>query len=74
MKTTPWFPGDVKPVRVGVYQRSGHGLHPFSYWDGLHWCRSTTSPKDAEAFGRRHVQSIFQTIKWRGLTEPTEKK
>ena len=73
MKTTPWFPGDVKPVRVGVYQRGG-GVRPFSYWNGLYWCCSAMSPKNAEDMGRRKLQSIFQAIKWRGLTEPTEKK
>lgn len=39
---TPWFPADVKPVRVGYYEIDWYGdgnmrgLSP-DYWDGKQW-------------------------------------
>ena len=76
MKTTPWFPGDVKPVRVGVYHRAGRvrGQYLFSYWNGDYWCCLAVDAGRAAALGRSRISSTFQRIKWRGLTEPTEKK
>lgn len=39
IKLTPWFTGDQKPVRVGVYQRDlyGEDVKAYSYWDGEVW-------------------------------------
>ena len=41
-KLTPWFPGDVKPVRVGYYERDWDGggnaweVTP-DFWNGDSW-------------------------------------
>lgn len=53
MTTTPWFPGTVRPVRPGVYERRGVWVSQFggentaangyAMWDGLRWCRSQPS-------------------------------
>ena len=76
MKTTPWFPGDVKPVRAGVYERP----HPdsqvpvFSYWNGSFWCAYSPSIEHAVRCGLNCIGSLSQDLEWRGLAEPTEKK
>ena len=38
-KTTPWFPGNIKPARRGVYQQMcGHGVAlGYQYWNGAVW-------------------------------------
>ena len=38
-KTTGWYRGDQKPVRVGVYQREYAPADPlwYCYWDGWMW-------------------------------------
>ena len=74
MKTTPWFPGDVKPVRVGVYERRGQSRNRlFSNWNGVAWGILAVCPFTAARLGER-IRSNYQRLKWRGLTEPTEKK
>lgn len=67
MKKTPWFDGSVKPVRVGVYERTfGSGETHFSKWDGKRW----------NQFGnllyasRQMNASGWQNLPWRGLTKP----
>jgi hypothetical protein len=75
-KLTPWFPGDVKPVRKGWYETGTNGvLHhrsrgfltgrPFRYWTGFEWV--TASPDliwcDRSIFG------THPTHQWRGLAE-----
>ncbi len=74
MKLTPWFSGDQKPVRVGVYERKygeadddEAGL--YCYWDGLHW-----HAWEATAYGayihvnlRNPHYSAFQYEPWRGV-------
>jgi hypothetical protein len=71
MKTTPWFDGEIKPVRVGVYQRKwDDGSIGYAKWHGEHWGPSydVTNPlavqqADRSGFG-------FQTLMpWRGLAE-----
>ena len=71
-KLTPWFPGDVKPVRPGVYQRL---LDPdttyqeivFSRFDGVAWF---TGADSCELALCRIAESPFQhSVKWRGLTK-----
>lgn len=62
MKKTPWFPPDVKPVHVGVYETTSLPEdHPHHYvvrtrWDGFHW-----------GIG-------FQYRYWRGLAEKPKGK
>lgn len=69
---TPWYPGDTKPVRVGVYERDWGADHAlvkfgFSYFDGLHWCAGCTTPQYAAREGRVQGHSDHQTLPWRGL-------
>lgn len=70
MKRTTWFDGNVRPVRVGLYERECDGLQPSSArWDGAMWMVLV-----ADRFGTTY-QSIFQPggerkFRWRGLTRP----
>lgn len=66
---TPWFPGDVKPVRVGAYQTDGETGDPecFQHWDGTTWgylafCAEEAAPSDG-------FPSQRQNSKWRGLAK-----
>lgn len=65
---TPWFPADVKPARVGVYERQGsRDTYPFSYWDGKRWLLSGETP---EAAARHHDSASYrQNLPWRGLAK-----
>ncbi len=72
MKLTKWIPGNVKPVRVGVYQReydNGGMLRPiwYCYWNGDFWCLYGETPEDADLC--RSLNSTAQTLRWRGLAE-----
>ena len=61
MKTTPWYPGTVKPVRVGFYEReypSGEVIWQ-CFWNGRIWINPWNPPQHSE----------FQNLQWRGLTE-----
>ena len=67
-KLTPWFPGDVKPVRVGHYERDWDGdgnalkLSP-DFWNGDSW--------EAVYFVGDRERSKYtpQDHPWRGLAE-----
>lgn len=64
---TPWFPGDVKPVRVGLYQREwdlAANLNDPDYWDGKQW--RYNGPGGWRA-GR-------QDRRWRGLASDPAKR
>lgn len=61
---TPWFPGDVKPVRVGVYERALCAT-PWSCWDGVHWMLPGRTPDEAMKHYDR--PSASQEKPWRGL-------
>jgi len=68
MKHTPWFPCDIKPVRVGPYQTrvdDTEGGVSFNYWNGACWLTTTDGP--SEPFSKR--ASMIQEIEWRGLTK-----
>lgn len=71
---TPWFPGDVKPVRKGVYQRRAGFLGVYSYWNGRFWCLGDNSPFGAkDSFAISHA-SQAQSKPWRGLATPPKAK
>jgi len=64
MKRTPWFSGDVKPARRGVYERDFAGW--YSKWDGNSWYVGD-GRKNVAALERHQMPGgCFQ---WRGLTE-----
>ncbi len=71
MKLTPWFTGDQKPVRVGVYQRknSRHEQYVtathYSYWDGAEWCASAHDTLLAKSYCA--YASLSQNLPWRGV-------
>lgn len=71
---TDWFPGHVKPQRIGYYERYirpefeadpkpvGYNVLccEIAYWDGTHWCRSD---------GHEFFTLTLQNEPWRGLTK-----
>jgi hypothetical protein len=67
-KLTPWFPGNVKPVRSGYYERdwtgdgNTAGFDP-DYWDGDIWRLSK--------FGIAWRQRA-KALPWRGLAKAPE--
>lgn len=74
VKCTQWYPGDVEPVRKGVYQRNlfyqreCQYLITYSYWNGEFWgSYSHQSPR--AAFGFRRVRSGYQNLGWRGVAK-----
>lgn len=66
---TDWLPGDVKPVRRGVYERQCRNRpHLFCKFDGVKWYAGQNTPQEAE---RARLPSIFgDSLPWRGLTQP----
>jgi hypothetical protein len=71
MKKTPWFPGHVKPARVGVYERNGPaGTH--SYWTGKFWMLGAWGADAAADWDEwplnAPLSSGWQDLPWRGLT------
>lgn len=67
MKLTPWYPGTVKPVRKGVYQRQYSFGNPYCYWTGRRWCMCEPNPERAAC--STEIISGFDRLPWRGLTE-----
>jgi hypothetical protein len=72
MKLTDWFPPEVKPVRVGVYERKFGSSENCGLckWNGKAWFWRCKTPFDAST---ESVKSGFQELPWRGLTENPEK-
>lgn len=67
---TPWFPGDVKPVRPGVYAtRDPFGEWDgctYKFWSGRLWGYASLTVYDA--YGSKHLgPSSLQDNEWRGL-------
>lgn len=62
---TPWFDGDVKPVRVGVYQRKVDSGFYYCHWDGSIWCfGGGPEPHYAWTYDS---PAFNQSLPWRGL-------
>jgi hypothetical protein len=60
---TDWFPGDVKPVHVGYYERAYSYSHTAgfvsrNFWDGCAW-----------RYVQGGVYAIRQDRPWRGFKE-----
>ena len=66
-KYTPWFPGDVMPVRPGVYEVNALPGPWYRRWDGRHWFAGGRTPKDAASSKYETVPNVNP---WRGLAEP----
>ena len=67
-KLTPWFPANVKPVRVGYYERdwdgagNAWGIEP-DYWNGKAWEAVYLNGTREEA------EFTEQSAPWRGLAK-----
>lgn len=71
MKLTDWFPGDIKPIRVGIYERRYSESINFSKWNGEYWSFGYYSVDLANERG--HYLSQYQNLPWRGLAEDPNK-
>ena len=70
-KVTPWFGGDVKPVRAGVYERKIPDSGT-AYWnfDGRHWnYGGDSTPTNVGSIGL----AFNQNMPWRGLAADPQK-
>lgn len=58
MKKTAWFPGNVKPVHVGLYEQKHYSVDCIEmyYWDGTSWYLKNLP-----------VECNDQNRPWRGL-------
>lgn len=67
-KLTPWFPGYLKPVHVGVYERNyGEKLNPdlvYSKWDGHQWM---AYGDDVDFADKQTCPTLHQCEEWRGI-------
>ena len=72
-KHTPWFPGSVKPARVGVYQRilDDPSAIYYSLWDGYIWRWSAIDPDTA---AKKADISAWLCATWRGLAQDPKVK
>lgn len=71
-KKTEWYPGSVKPARVGVYEcQDSTGKEPYyCFWNGEFWSAGEDTPLEAMAFARKlpSVMGYCQDkVPWRGL-------
>lgn len=66
MKLTEWYPGHIKPSRVGVYQQFCGNHIGYQLWDGKYWRGWWSNPIDA-AESQWTPGKEFQNDKWRGL-------
>lgn len=63
---TEWFPGKVKPVRPGVYERHIRTIGVrWSHWDGFRW--GGFAGRYKQALENRRFPSGHQNERWRGL-------
>ncbi len=66
-KMTSWFPGDLKPVRPGVYMRKmPWGGYGYSQWDGSRWYVCAENVAAATCVTK---VSATQDAPWKGLAE-----
>jgi len=65
------FPGKVKPVRKGVYQRLCDHSQAwwYAYWDGNRWYSYCGTREGAVAYYRNGQVSSYPELNWRGLAE-----
>lgn len=69
MKLTPWYPGHVKPVRVGVYERKYPDIYHaavYSKWHGKNWGCGVYNIDQAN---REQSISAHQSLLWRGIAK-----
>lgn len=67
-KLTPWFPGDVNPARIGVYEKDFGCANDYQYWDGSRWHYGDNTPeKTVKKLTVRSAAFIPSSRPWRGL-------
>ena len=70
MKLTKWYPADVKPINVGIYEIKApfQKKSYFSYFDGNQWGYRMNTTIEAVWFKDEKID-IDQISKWRGLAK-----
>jgi hypothetical protein len=73
---TDWFPADVKPVHVGVYEKNyrteydiGHDKPEYQYWDGTNWYYGSRDVEETAALFKKGNSVAFYPRQWRGVQE-----
>jgi len=62
MTKTRWYPGNVRPVHPGFYERMGGGTHPAAFFGGVwYW-------EDKDCW----KCSYWQSLPWRGIVREEE--
>ena len=77
MKKTDWFPPNIKPVHIGVYETQfklpaekwakEEENKGYSYWNGKEWSNQRLNPEKARRYNDSY--GAIQKKKWRGFTE-----
>lgn len=65
---TNWYPGTVKPKRIGLYERNIKFWHTkirWSFWNGRFW--GGWAGSKAFAVANQNYRSTTQEAPWRGL-------
>jgi hypothetical protein len=71
---TPWFPPEIKPAYIGVYEvkhPDNECVKVFAHWDGLMWgfFMGTVESALDKRFGGHEGFAPAQDKSWRGLTK-----
>jgi hypothetical protein len=70
-----WFPREVKPVHIGVYEvrvkANGKIVRWYSYWNGTFWGMSSNTPGAANVLRETPSDAAAHAggFEWRGLKE-----
>lgn len=65
MKLTRWFPGNIKPIRIGIYQRQYPTGIYYCRWNGENWGLGYANIATAKA--QSFYKSNLQEFRWRGV-------
>ena len=69
-EVTEWFPADIKPVHIGVYQVHDVGFHEnwYAYWDGVKFRARYFTP-DLAYNKRNTIEDWVVLHRWRGIVK-----
>ena len=71
MVKTRWYPGSIKPVRKGWYERQGSrafDVNIISYWNGHKWIQGWFVGCPVPSV-HKGPTSTRQDLKWRGAAQ-----
>lgn len=75
-KVTQWFPANIKPVHIGLYNASIAGnTRLMRLWNGRYWSRGFYPEVMNGSEIKRAKKSKYRLqdcVKWRGLAEKPE--